>query len=60
MDDRERGELIKQALRIVHEDVATISLWANNSVYAMKPNIDFKPTMKNRDPLILIKDVIIK
>lgn len=60
MDERERGELIKQALRKVHEDVATISLWGNNSVYAMKPNIVFTPTMKNRDPLILIKDVIIK
>ena len=60
MDDAKRGELIKKALRIVHEDVPTISLWANNSVYSMKPNIDFMPTMKNRDPLILIKDVVIK
>lgn len=60
MDDTKRGELIRQALRIVHEDVATISLWANNSVYSMKPNIEFTPTMKNRDPLILIKDVRIE
>jgi peptide/nickel transport system substrate-binding protein len=57
MDDKKRGELLKQAIRILHEDVASIQIWANTSVYAMKPNIDFTPTLKNREPLMLIKDV---
>ena len=57
MDDKKRGELIKQAIRILHEDVASIQIWANTSVYAMKPTIDFTPTLKNREPLMLIKDV---
>jgi len=60
MDDTKRGELIKKAIRVLHEDVATVQIWANTSVYAMKPNIDFTPTLKNREPLMLIKDVRIK
>ena len=32
----------------------------NTSVYTMKPNVDFTPTLKNREPLILIKDVRIR
>ena len=57
MDAEKRGELIKQAVKIIHDDVATIQIWANTSVYAMQPNIDFTPTVKNREPLMLIKDV---
>jgi peptide/nickel transport system substrate-binding protein len=57
IDDAKRGELIKKAIRILHDDVATIQIWANTSVYAMKKNIDFTPTLKNREPLMLIKDV---
>jgi peptide/nickel transport system substrate-binding protein len=60
LDDSKRGELIKQAVGIIHEDIATISLWANNCIYSMKPNIEFTPTLKNRDPLMLIKDVKIR
>jgi peptide/nickel transport system substrate-binding protein len=60
MDDAKRGELIKKAIRILHEDVATVQIWANTSVYSMKPNIEFTPTLKNREPLMLLKDVKIK
>ena len=57
MDDAQRGELIKKAVRIMHEDVMSILIWSHNSVYAMKPNIDFTPTVKSTSPLMLIKDV---
>ena len=60
MDSAKRGELIKQAIRILHEDVATVQIWANTSVYSMKSNIDFTPTLKNREPLMLVKDVKIQ
>ena len=60
MDDEKRGEIIKKAIRILHEDVATVQIWANTSVYSMKPNIDFSPTLKNREPLMLIKDVKVR
>lgn len=57
MDDAQRAELIKKAVRIMHEDVMSIPIWSHNSVYAMKPNIDFTPTVKSTSPLMLIKDV---
>ena len=60
MDPEKRGELIKKAVRMLHEDVASVQIWANTSVYSMKPNIDFTPTLKNREPLMLLKDVKIK
>ena len=60
MDDTKRGELIKQAIRMLHEDVATIQIFSATDVYAMKSTIEFTPTKKNREPLILIKDVRIK
>ena len=60
MDNAKRGELIKKAVRMLHEDVATVQIWANTSVYSMKSNIDFTPTLKNREPLMLLKDVMVK
>jgi peptide/nickel transport system substrate-binding protein len=59
-DNARRADLIKKAIRTMHEDVATIPIWANISVYSMKPNIEFTPTLKNREPLMLIKDARIK
>jgi len=60
IDNTKRGELIKQALRMIHEDVATIQIFTATDVYAMKSNIEFTPTKKNREPLMLIKDIRIK
>lgn len=60
MDDAKRGELIKRAVRIMHEEVFSILIWTHNSVYAMKPNVDFTPTVKATSPLMLIKDVKIR
>jgi len=60
MDNTKRSELIKQALRMIHEDVATIQIFTATEVYAMKSNIAFTPTKKNREPLMLVKDVRIK
>ena len=45
---------------MIHEDVATIQLFTATDVYAMKSKIEFTPTKKNREPLMLIKDVKIK
>jgi peptide/nickel transport system substrate-binding protein len=44
MDEAKRSDLIKQALRIKYDDVATIPLWSMVEVYGMKKNIDFTPT----------------
>ena len=56
-DDAKRAELIKQSLRIIRDDVATVPIWANVSVYAMKPDIEFTPTFRAMHALVLIKDI---
>jgi len=56
-DDAKRAELIKQGLRIIVDDVATIPIWANVSVYTMKPDIDFTPTFRAMNALVLVKDI---
>ena len=43
VDDTKRGELIKKANRIIHEEVPTIEHWATRMVYGMRSNIDFTP-----------------
>ena len=60
VDNKRRGELIRLAVKMIHEDVATIQLFTATDVYAMKSKIDFTPTKKNREPLMLMKDVKIK
>jgi len=59
-DDAKRAELIKKGVRIIADDVATIPIWANVSVYAMKPDIDFTPTFRAQNALVLVKDIRIK
>ena len=59
VDDTKRAEVIKKAVKIIHEDVATIPIYNHISVFAMKKNIDFKPMQKNNFDLILIKDVTV-
>ena len=57
LDDKKRGELIKQAVRIIHEDVATSLLWNNVTVYAMQKGISFTPTLKVQHAMVMLKDV---
>jgi peptide/nickel transport system substrate-binding protein len=60
MDNNNRGELLKKAIKNLHDDVATVQIYTATDVYSMKPKIEFTPTRKNREPLMLIKDVKIK
>ncbi len=40
-DETKRGELVRRATRILHNDYVLIPIWNNVAVYAMKKNIDF-------------------
>ena len=60
MDDAKRGELIKKAVRIVNDDVATIPVFNSVIVYGMKKNIDFKPTEKFMFDIVYVKDITVK
>jgi ABC-type transport system substrate-binding protein len=57
LDDEKRAGLIKQAARILHEDVASVLLWSNVTIYAMNKNIAFTPTVKAAHALIFLKDI---
>jgi peptide/nickel transport system substrate-binding protein len=46
LDDGKRGELIKQAYRLLTDDVEVAQIWSNISTHAMKPNIDYKPATR--------------
>jgi peptide/nickel transport system substrate-binding protein len=56
-DDAKRAGLIKKALRIVREDVATVPIWANVSVYAMKKDIEFTPTFRVMNAEVKVRDI---
>jgi peptide/nickel transport system substrate-binding protein len=60
VDNGKRGELIKRAIRLVHDEVPTIPIYNNVAVYAMKKSVDFTPTLKINQDLILVKDIKIK
>ena len=60
VDDRKRGELIRKAVKFIHEEVITIPIFNTVAIYAMKKNIDFKPTEKHWMDLILVKDITIR
>jgi ABC-type transport system substrate-binding protein len=42
-DNTERGELIKQAFRIINEDLPVIPILAGVEVYLMNSNVDYDP-----------------
>jgi len=56
-DDRKREDLIKQAYRMLYDDVSVISLWNSVREYAMKSNIDYTPTP--RVIAMYIKDITV-
>ncbi len=60
VNDEKRGELIKKAVKMLHEDVAAIAIVSNVAVFAMKKNIDFIPTKKHNIDLVLVKDMTVK
>jgi peptide/nickel transport system substrate-binding protein len=60
VNDAKRAEVIKRAGRIIEEDVPAIVIFNMVPVYAMKKNIDFKPTRKHPHDLILVKDITIR
>jgi peptide/nickel transport system substrate-binding protein len=59
VDATKRGAVLRKAARLISDDVATIPIFNTVSVYAMKKNIDFKPTQNQPMELIHVKDVTI-
>jgi hypothetical protein len=60
MDNKRRGGLLRLTTKMLHEGVATVQIYTGTDVYIMNSEIEFTPTKKNREPLMLIKDVKIR
>jgi peptide/nickel transport system substrate-binding protein len=60
IDDKKRGELIKEAVKLIHEEVGLIPVHNTISIYAMKKNIDFTPTKGVNFDYLYVKDMAIK
>ncbi|HEX2966741.1 MAG TPA: ABC transporter substrate-binding protein [Syntrophorhabdaceae bacterium] len=57
-NEKKRADLIKQAFKIIHDDVPTAQLWSNVSVFAMQKKIVFTPTKRSNASLVLLKDIL--
>lgn len=60
IDENNRAEIIKKATRLISDDVAGIPIFNTVSFYAMKTNIDFKPTQKYLMDLLNVKDIAVR
>lgn len=60
VNDAKRGELIKKAIKIIHDEVLSIPVYNNVAIYAMKKSIDFTPTQKYNMDLLMVRDIIMK
>lgn len=60
MDDAKRGELVKKAVKIAHDDVAFIPIYNTIPIYAMRKNVDFSPTRKFPFELMRVKNITVK
>jgi len=48
MDEAKRAEYVREAVRIMHADIPSITLWNNVVVYSMKKGWSFTPTQRNQ------------
>ncbi|OGO21139.1 MAG: hypothetical protein A2144_02000 [Chloroflexi bacterium RBG_16_50_9] len=59
MDDKQRGEVIKQAYNLINNEEPIVNIMSSISIYTMKTNIDYTPN-KQGTRMISIKDVKVK
>jgi peptide/nickel transport system substrate-binding protein len=59
VNDAKRGELIMKAVKMLNEELPSILMVNNVTVYGMQKNIDFTPTKKNSKDLMLVKDMVV-
>jgi len=59
VDPNARGELVKQAMKIIHQDVAFIPMWSVVNVYGMKDGIELTPRPSDF-PTLFLKDVKVR
>ncbi|HVV95476.1 MAG TPA: ABC transporter substrate-binding protein [Hyphomicrobiales bacterium] len=56
VDDEKRSDLIKQAVRILHDDVGVVPLWNSVYVYASDKSLHYK-VVEHRLPALRLADI---
>jgi hypothetical protein len=51
--------MVKKAIGLLHQDVGTLPLWNNVTVYSMRSNMDYAP-QQHRLPALALKYVTVK
>jgi peptide/nickel transport system substrate-binding protein len=57
LDDAKRAEIIKKAINMIQEDVATIPMFNTVIVFGMKKNLNFNPTQRTIHAFLYVKDM---
>jgi peptide/nickel transport system substrate-binding protein len=58
-DPVKRGDVVRQALKLLYDDVGIIGLWHAETQYAMKSNVSFTP-IPHQYPLMHVADIKVK
>lgn len=59
MDEKKRAEIVKKAQRLIIAEAPAFPIYNYIPMYAMKKNIDFKPTEKYPFTLVKVKNITI-
>jgi peptide/nickel transport system substrate-binding protein len=59
-NDKKRGELIKKAVKMIHDEVGIISVHNSIAVYGMKKNVDFTPSKRVNFDFMLVRNMAVK
>jgi peptide/nickel transport system substrate-binding protein len=57
VNDAKRAEIIRKAINMIQEDVATIPIFNTVIVFGMKKNLSFNPTQRTIHPFLYVKDM---
>ena len=60
VNDEKRAELIKKAVKILHDEVAMIPIFTNVSLYATRKDVVFNPTKMTNFDYVYVKDMAFK
>jgi peptide/nickel transport system substrate-binding protein len=60
VDDKKRAVLIQKAVKMVYDDVGIIPIHNTMTVWAMKKNVDYTPTLKVNFDFMYIKNMSVK
>lgn len=59
-DRKKEHEAIKAGAKVLYDDVARISLYSYDPIFAVKANVDFLPMKRHPFEMVLVKNITVK